>query len=127
MLNSKNVAATIAVKKLREARGFYEGKLRLSATETDGSNYIAYKSGASSLLVYESKFAGGCKATVATWDVGEEIESIVQTLKASGVPFPEFDMPGTQRVGDIYVSDEMKVAWCSDPDGNILCLVSGKG
>ncbi len=124
MLNSKNVAATIAVKDLQAAKQFYEGKLGLMQMEGDGVNYILYRSGMSGLLVYQSQFAGGYKATVATWAVGDGIESIVQSLKDAGVPFEHYDMEGTERQGDIYVSGTMKNAWCSDPDGNILCLVN---
>jgi hypothetical protein len=30
-----------------------------------------------------------------------------------------------KRQGDVHVSGDMKAAWFKDPDGNILCLVSG--
>lgn len=124
MLNAKNVEATIAVKDLERAREFYEGKLRLKQRETDGENYIEYQSGDSSLLVYKSDFAGGYGATVATWNVGSDIKNIVQTLKSQDVPFEHYDMPGAKLEGDIHVIGKIKNAWCRDPDGNILSLVS---
>lgn len=126
MLASETVAATIAVKNLEESREFYENKLGLKQQETDGENYISYKSGTSSLLVYQSKFAGGYKATVATWAVGDEIENIVKELSDKGVPFEHYPdmLPNTKLVGDIHIIGNMKNAWAKDPDGNILCFVN---
>ena len=74
--------------------------------------------------MYESQFAGTNKATAATWMVGDEIESIVKTLKSKGVPFEHYDMPNMKRQGDIHVAGNMKVAWFKDPDGNILNVVN---
>jgi hypothetical protein len=34
-------------------------------------------------------------------------------------------MPGMTRNGDVHVAGKMKVVWFKDPDGNILCIVSG--
>lgn len=124
MLNQKNVAATVAVKNLEAAKKFYEDTLGFQAQETDGEHYIAYKSGDNAFLVYQSEFAGGYKATVATWDVGTEVEQIVKTLKDRNVTFEHYDdMPNTKIEGDIHISGDMKNAWCKDPDGNILCFV----
>jgi uncharacterized protein YqgV (UPF0045/DUF77 family) len=58
-----------------------------------------------------------------TWAVGDEIDRIVKTLKAKGVTFEHYDMPGTTLEGDIHVGHGMKVAWFKDPDGNILNLI----
>jgi catechol 2,3-dioxygenase-like lactoylglutathione lyase family enzyme len=124
MLKDANVMATVAVKNLDAARRFYEGQLGLEVTDSGEPGVLALRSGNSTLMVYESQYAGTNKATAATWTVGKDIESIVQALKARGVPFEHYDMPDTTRQGDIHVSGEMKVAWCKDPDGNILCLAS---
>jgi catechol 2,3-dioxygenase-like lactoylglutathione lyase family enzyme len=124
MLNSKDVTATIAVKNLDEARKFYENKLGFKQTATDNANYINYKSGDTNLLVYKSQFAGGYKATVATWKVGKDIEKVANTLKNAGVTFEHYDFPGVKREGDIHIMGDMKNAWCKDPDGNILGFVN---
>jgi hypothetical protein len=59
-----------------------------------------------------------------TWVVGEDIEEIVQQLKAKGITFEHYDMTGVTREGDIHVAGDMKVAWFKDPDGNILNIAS---
>lgn len=125
MLKEKNVAATIAVKDLTAARRFYEDKLKLHQTETDGDHYVVYKAGTGTLLVYQSEFAGGYKATVATFAVGDDIEEIVDILRTHDIKFEHYpDMPGTEIKGDIHIMGDMKNAWFKDPDGNIICLVN---
>lgn len=125
MLADTDVLATIAVKKLDAARAFYEGKLGLKPLEADQPGTATYSSGKSKLLVYESEFAGTNRATAATWVVGDQIDAIAKTLKSKGVGFEHYDMPGTTLEGDVHVGHGMRVAWCKDPDGNILALVSG--
>jgi hypothetical protein len=86
---------------------------------------LILRSGDSTVLIYQSENAGTNKATSATWNVSGNIEELVQGLRARGVPFLHYDMPGMTRRGDIHVSGDRKVAWCQDPDGNILCLAHG--
>ena len=76
-------------------------------------------------MVYQSQYAGTNKATAATWDVGGDIEKTVQALKAKGIAFEHYEMPGMTLKGDVHVGGDMKVAWFKDPDGNIHALVSG--
>jgi catechol 2,3-dioxygenase-like lactoylglutathione lyase family enzyme len=125
MLVDKDAATNLAVKDLQAARKFYEGTLGLHAVGTVGEHLVAYRSGRSTLLVYESQYAGTNKATAATWTVGAELESIVQALKAKGVRFEHYDFPDMKREGDVHASGNMKAAWFKDPDGNILSMVSG--
>ena len=86
---------------------------------------MTYKTGASSLLVYHSQFAGTNKATAVTWNVGGRVDAIVNDLKAKGVTFERYDMPNTKHEGDVHVMGRMRTAWFKDPDGNIHALVSG--
>jgi catechol 2,3-dioxygenase-like lactoylglutathione lyase family enzyme len=124
MLGNKDAAANIAVRNLEIARKFYEGTLGLKQVGAEGNELIAYQSGNSTLLVYRSDYAGTNKATTATWRVGDDVESIARGLKAKGVTFEHYDMPGMTRNGDVHVAGKMKIAWFKDPDGNILCIVS---
>ena len=83
-----------------------------------------YQSGKSTIVVYESQFAGTNKATSATWGVGDELDSIVSTLKKKGVPFEHYNMPGAELDGDIHKFGDFRAAWFKDPDGNILHINS---
>jgi catechol 2,3-dioxygenase-like lactoylglutathione lyase family enzyme len=123
MLQEMDAMATVAVKDIKTAAKFYEGTLGLKVIEGPEPSARAYKAGGSTLLVYESQYAGTNKATAVTWKVGAELERIVQGLKARGVAFEHYDMPGITRQGDLHVGGDMKVAWFKDPDGNIHSLI----
>ena len=120
MLANKDAMATIAVKDLAAAKEFYQQKLGFSPTGTEGPGVATLRSGNSTIVVYESQFAGTNKATSATWGVGNEMDSIVGSLKKEGVPFEHYDTPGLRREGDVHVAGEFKAAWFKDPDGNVL-------
>ena len=124
MLGNKDAVANIAVKNLEAARKFYEDTLGLKQVGAEGEELIVFRSGNSTINVYRSQYAGTNRATAVTWTVGEEVEDVVRALKAKGVTFEHYDMPGITREGDVHVSGDMKVAWFKDPDGNILNIVS---
>jgi catechol 2,3-dioxygenase-like lactoylglutathione lyase family enzyme len=124
MLGKADATPMIAVKDIDRARKFYEDTLGLEATEEMGGEVLAIKSGDTVISVYRSEFAGTNKATALTFDV-DDIESEVRELKDKGVFFEQYDMPGLERKGDLYVAEGMKTAWFKDPDGNILSLFEG--
>jgi catechol-2,3-dioxygenase len=124
MLGDKDAAANIAVKNLGEAKKFYEDILGLTQIDAEDQEVIVYKSGSSTINVYQSQYAGTNQATAVTWTVGADIENIVQALKAKGITFEHYDMPDMKREGDIHVAGDMKVAWFKDPDGNILNIIN---
>ena len=127
MLGGKDAAATLAVKELAAARDFYENTLGLEQVAMEGfpddAGAVLYRSGNSAVLVYESAYAGTNQATAASWAVGEDFDSIVQSLRDKGVTFEHYDdLPGTTREGDTHLIGDMKAVWFKDPDGNILNL-----
>jgi catechol 2,3-dioxygenase-like lactoylglutathione lyase family enzyme len=124
MLGDKDAAANIAVKNLETAKKFYEDTLGLTQVGAEGQEVIVFKSGNSTVYVYQSQYAGTNQATAITWVVGEDIEDVVRALKAKGITFEHYNMPDMKREGDIHVAGNMKVAWFKDPDGNILNIVS---
>jgi catechol 2,3-dioxygenase-like lactoylglutathione lyase family enzyme len=126
MLGNKDAIATIAVKDIDAARKFYEGTLGWKTADTgNGDGGVSFQSGNSTIFVYKSQFAGTNQATALTIKVGDELENVVQSLKAKGVNFEHYDMPGMNRQGDIHGEGNMRAAWFKDPDGNILALVNG--
>jgi catechol 2,3-dioxygenase-like lactoylglutathione lyase family enzyme len=120
MLANGNVMAVVAVKDLNAAKQFYGGTLGLPQSgENPGG--VAYKSGNGTIFVYQSKFAGTNKANAAAWDVSD-VAAEVEELKAKGITFEHYDMPGATLEGDVHVMGDMKSAWFKDPDGNVLCI-----
>lgn len=124
MLADRNAMATIAVRDMAAAKTFYEGKLRLRKGTMDEPGVATYGSGETTVLVYQSEFAGTNKATSATWSLGSEFDAVVKALKDSGVAFEHYDLPGGKREGDVHVFGDFKGAWFKDPDGNILHINS---
>jgi catechol 2,3-dioxygenase-like lactoylglutathione lyase family enzyme len=124
MMGDKDAAANIAVRDLETAKRFYQDTLGLTQVDIEGQEAIVFKSGNSTVIVYRSQYAGTNQATAITWVVGEDIEEVVQQLKAKGITFEHYDMPGVTREGDVHVAGDMRVAWFKDPDGNILNITS---
>ena len=124
MLGDKDAIATIAVKDLNAAKKFYEGTLGFKPVPSGQPEVANYKSGKSTLLVYQSQFAGTNKATAVTWTV-DDTEAEVRALGAKGVTFEHYQFPDMTLKGDVHVMGDMKAAWFKDPDGNILAIVGG--
>ncbi len=124
MLGKANATPMIAVTDLDRARTFYADTLGLETRDEMGGEVLTVKSGDTLINVYRSEFAGTNKATALTFDV-DDIEGEVRELKDKGIFFEQYDMPGLERQGDLYVAQGMKTAWFKDPDGNILSLFEG--
>jgi catechol 2,3-dioxygenase-like lactoylglutathione lyase family enzyme len=124
MLNDKDAVATLAVKDLKSSKKFYEDTLGLEQVDAQDGELLVLKSGSTTVFVYRSQYAGTNQATAMTWVVGD-VDGVVRSLKAKGVTFEHYDLPGMTRQGDVHVAGSMKAAWFKDPDGNILSVVSG--
>jgi catechol 2,3-dioxygenase-like lactoylglutathione lyase family enzyme len=124
MLANRNAQATIAVRDLKAAKKFYGDTLGLVPEGKGDDEVQVYRSGNSQLVVYRSQYAGTNQATAATWNLGDEVERVVNDLKHKGVNFEHYDLPGLTRTGDLHVAGNFKAAWFKDPDGNILAISS---
>jgi catechol 2,3-dioxygenase-like lactoylglutathione lyase family enzyme len=123
MLGDKNAVANLAVRNLVTAKKFYADTIGLKPIGSEGDELVVFRSGNSTINVYRSDYAGTNKATAVTWTI-DDVEGAVQALKAKGVKFEHYDLPGMTRRGDVHIGDEMKVAWFKDPDGNILNIAN---
>lgn len=123
MLSSTDAFATVAVKSLSSAAGFYENKLGLKRVDEVPNQVLVYQSGNSKMIVYQSQFAGTNKATAVTWVV-DDVDATVRALKSKGVTFEHYDFPGVKLEGDVHVMGGRRSAWFKDPEGNILGLAS---
>ena len=119
MLKNQNSSAIVAVTDIARAREFYGTTLGLDMVKGD-DNVMQFKTGATTLVVYRSDFAGTNKANAVVWGVGDEIEAIVADLTAKGVSFEHY--PGMDYKDGIHSGGDFKMVWFKDPDGNILHL-----
>jgi catechol 2,3-dioxygenase-like lactoylglutathione lyase family enzyme len=123
MLGQTDILASLAVKDLKIASRFYEDILGLKRTGGEGDETIIYTSGKSRVFVYRSQYAGTNKATAAYWVVND-VDAVVKGLKAKGVKFEHYDLPGLRLEGDVHIGGKVRTAWFKDPDGNILSIVN---
>lgn len=117
MLNAHDSSAIVAVSDIVRARAFYGTTLGLEQSGGEG-DVLQFRTGATSLVVYRSDFAGTNQANAIVWGVGDDMDAIVADLQGKGVRFEHYE--GMERRGDIHVAGAFKMAWFKDPDGNIL-------
>ncbi|HEY0053377.1 MAG TPA: VOC family protein [Caulobacteraceae bacterium] len=120
MLEAMDAMATVPVKDLARARPFYEGVLGLKPIGGQEMGVQGYRAGKTTVLVYQSEFAGTNKATTVTWSLGDDFDGVVEDLREKDVVFEQYEMPGTTYDNGVHVMGEMRVAWFKDPDGNII-------
>jgi predicted enzyme related to lactoylglutathione lyase len=127
MLSDSTVTANIPAADLQRAKDFYADKLGLMPTQELPGDVLVYRTaGGTSFQVYRTDYAGQAGHTIAQWHV-DDIESQVHDLKAKGVTFEVYDMPGVEWNGEIASMGDMgRAAWFRDSEGNIMCLDQGQ-
>jgi catechol 2,3-dioxygenase-like lactoylglutathione lyase family enzyme len=121
MLTNAPIVPYIPVADVARARRFYEGTLGFTAKEEYAGGVI-YECGKNSwVFIYPSPGAGTSKASTAFWAV-DDVVAEVADLKARGVVFEEYDMPGITMVNSIATAGRAKTAWFKDSEGNILAV-----
>ena len=121
MLANAAIVPYIPVSNVARARKFYEGTLGLTPREEYAGGVI-YECGTGSwVFMYPSPGAGTSKASTAFWAV-DDVVAEVAALKARGVVFEEYDMPGIKMVNSIATAGGAKTAWFKDSEGNILAV-----
>jgi catechol 2,3-dioxygenase-like lactoylglutathione lyase family enzyme len=127
MLSSHTPVATLPVKDMAKAREFYERTLELRV-DLDTPGGVTYSCGSGRLFVYESAFAGTNQATAASFDIPtSDFDSEVDWLRGKGIEFTTFDAEGLEwNDGVARMGGEVKAAWFTDPDGNILNISTGE-
>jgi catechol 2,3-dioxygenase-like lactoylglutathione lyase family enzyme len=120
MLTETPFYADIPTADLERARRFYEGTLGLTQHRDLGPE-VVYRAGSSYLAVYTTEAAGSARHTLGSFLV-DDIQVTATALRARGVVFEEYDVPGLKTIDGIAQLGPDKVAWFKDPDGNILSL-----
>jgi hypothetical protein len=74
------------------------------------------------MLLYPTPNAGTSLASQAFWRV-DDVEREVAELKARGVQFEDYDMPGEKSPSGVVKAGGAKAAWFKDSEGNILAII----
>ncbi len=120
MLKTAPIRAYIPARDLSRARQFYENTVGLAPKE-EYAGGVVYECGGSEVFLYPTPNAGTSRASQAFWQV-DDIEAEVAELKARGVKFEEYDMPGVPMKNGIATGGGAKTAWFRDTEGNILAV-----
>jgi predicted enzyme related to lactoylglutathione lyase len=121
VLQNAPLYAYIPARDVDRARAFYEEKLGLTAKEEIAGGVVYEFSGGTAAFLYPTENAGTSKASQAFWSVAD-VEAEVAALKARGVVFEHYHMPGTDENG-IMTAGGAKAAWFKDSEGNIMAIV----
>jgi catechol 2,3-dioxygenase-like lactoylglutathione lyase family enzyme len=129
MLESSEVATRLPAQDLDRARAFYVEKLGLEPTEERPGGLI-YRCAGGEFALFESSGASSGAFSQMAWQV-DDIEAAVALLKARGLAFEDYNLPGLTTVGGIAeVSGNYpskggvgeRAAWFKDSEGNLLAI-----
>jgi predicted enzyme related to lactoylglutathione lyase len=124
MLQNSPMYAYLPVKDVARARAFYEQRLGFRPRE-ENEGGVAYEfADHTGCFLYPTPNAGTSQASQAFWVV-HDLEREVAELRAHGVKFEEYDLPGMTFRDGIAVGEGGKAAWFKDTEGNILALIQG--
>ena len=99
ILEASKVAARIPAQDPQRARSFYAEKLGLEpSAELPGA--LLYRCSEGEFGLFESAGAASGDHTQMGWQV-EDIEATVEWMRARGVVFEEYDLPGLRTVNGI--------------------------
>jgi catechol 2,3-dioxygenase-like lactoylglutathione lyase family enzyme len=126
MLADAHVSTRLPAKDLERARRFYSEKLRLEPVE-ERPGGLRYECGGGAFALFESAGAASGTHTQIAFEV-DDIESTIAALRARGVVFEEYDVPGFKTVNGVadikgnYPSTGVgeRGAWFRDSEGNLL-------
>ena len=122
MLQNSPLYSYIPARDVRRARTFYERTLGFkSKIEINGGVVYEFAKGTECFL-YPTPNAGTSQASQAFWEV-DDIEREVAELKARGVVFENYDMPGDKSPSGVVTAGGAKAAWFKDSEGNILAII----
>jgi catechol 2,3-dioxygenase-like lactoylglutathione lyase family enzyme len=128
MLVNGRVATRIPAQDLERARAFYADKLGLEPVE-EREGGLRYVCAGGEFALFESAGTASGDHTQMGWEV-DDIEATVRELRARGVVFEEYDLPGLVTVDGIaeiegnYPSKGSgeRGAWFRDSEGNLLAI-----
>src|SRR5262245_2981142 len=99
MFADSEVATRLPAQNLNRARAFYAEKLGLEPSE-ERPGGLRYRCGNGWFSLFESSGRPSGSHTQMAWEV-EDIETTVTELRARGVSFEEYDLPGLKTINGV--------------------------
>jgi catechol 2,3-dioxygenase-like lactoylglutathione lyase family enzyme len=111
----------LPVKDIARARRFYEEQLGLPVIGAQSDGKFLYRCAGTEIALFPKPEGTKAEHTALSFRVAD-IAASVKALKARGVRFADYDLPGLKTTEHVCVLGSEKAAWFEDPEGNILCL-----
>jgi len=127
MLKHSDVSARLPAQDLDRAKAFYADKLGITPIE-ERPGGLRYQCGTGSFSLFQSSGKPSGDHTQMAWEV-DDIQATVAELRARGVLFEAYDLPGLKTVdGMVEVRGHYpsrggigeRAAWFRDSEGNLL-------
>ena len=120
-MNTSLVTCLLPVKDMARARRFYEEQLRMKPLGAKPDGKFVYRCGGAEIALFPKSEGTKAEHTALSFKV-EDLAGAIKALKARGVGFHDYDLPGFKTVNHVAEMGSEKAAWFSDTEGNILCL-----
>jgi predicted enzyme related to lactoylglutathione lyase len=124
MIADHPATAMIPAKDVDRAKRWYGEKLGLQPSRSDEYGAAYQLAGGTNAFLYKSDFAGTAQHTLLSFSC-ENLEADMADLRAKGVTFEEYDLPGLKTENGLATFGPVKNAWVKDSEGNILGFVEG--
>ncbi len=132
MLSAYPLSTAIPVSDLDRARAWYEEKLGFVPAADPplphGDGGIFFDAGdGTSFYLYPTYASAGAGHTIAEFLVGDDLDDVMDELRARGITFKEYDYPDLAThdgVAEFTGPQAHRAAWFEDSEGNILALGS---
>ncbi|CAG4995098.1 hypothetical protein DYBT9275_01548 [Dyadobacter sp. CECT 9275] len=123
MFKNTKAFSGYSVNDLAKAKEFYGEILGLEVSESPEMPVLSLKiAGSHDVILYEKPNHEPATFTVLNFPVAN-VDDAVEKLKALGVIFESYDMPGLETDEKNILRGEPEIAWFKDPAGNILSVL----
>jgi catechol 2,3-dioxygenase-like lactoylglutathione lyase family enzyme len=124
MSASRKATAMIPAHDLARARAWYAEKLGLEPVRSNDEMGAEYDLGGTAAFLYPTQYAGTAQHTILSFP-SDDLVGEMAAMRAKGVEFLDYDLPGLKTVNGLAEFGPVKNAWCKDSEGNILGFVEG--
>jgi catechol 2,3-dioxygenase-like lactoylglutathione lyase family enzyme len=121
MLASSKAISMLPVVEMSRARKFYEEALGLPRPVVQPNGTAQYEAGGTRFALYPRQTPTRADHTALSFEV-KDLAAEMKQLRARGVVFEEYDLPGLKTENGVCVLGSERAAWFKDPEGNILCI-----
>lgn len=119
MLTKSMFYPTLPASDIERAKRFYGDTLGFDLIEGAGDpGGVFYRIGDQVLFVYKTAAPRGGNTALSF--MVDDLDAEMTELRAKGVAFEDYDMPGLKTEGGVAEFDGMRAAWFKDSEDNIL-------